>query len=123
MRYIALIALINFLLIAAAGAYIPPGADWGSAFLGAFFVSAFTVPIAVVVGIPMLWVARWLAPGSPIALVALGTLAGLLCPVVLSWGFPIQWPIHLLGAVLGFTSASLWWTLVERHPDRRAYYD
>ena len=123
MRYIALIALIDFLLIAAAGAYIPPGTDWGSAVLGAFFICVFAIPIAIVVGFPMLWVARKFAPGSPIALVGLGTLAGLLSPMVVSWGFPVQWPIVLLGGAMGFTSALLWWALVERYPDRRAYYD
>ncbi len=122
MRYIGLIALINFLVLVVAG-IVFGGTDFMSAMLAAFIICAVGIPVAIVLGIPMLWMARRIAVGSPFPLVALGAIAGGLCPIIVSWGAPIQYQMVALGSALGLISAGSWWILVERYPDRRAYYD
>ena len=123
MRYVALIGLINFVLITIAGVILAGGTDLGSALLGAMFFCAFGIPIAIILGIPMLWIARRLAPGSLIPLAPLGAIAGALCPMIVTLGAPIQPAMVALGFALGLVSAALWWALVERFPERRAYYE
>jgi hypothetical protein len=118
-RYVAVIAFVDWLLIALALSFV----------LGAFslplaaVVAAFGAPLAIVIGIPMLWVSRRLAPGSFVILVILGAVAGALSPMLASWLlFPLDDLFSILGVGLGVISASLWWWFVERFPERREHY-
>ena len=123
MRYIAIIALIDFLALAVLLLLLPDGlTDVGSALLLSAMICAIGIPLAILTGIPALWLARRVATGSLVPLGLLGTLAGALVPSLILSGGERNLMI-VAGAVLGLLSAVLWWVLVERHPDRRAYYD
>ena len=120
MRYIALIALIDFLLLTAFGAATGDPLTNSAGF--ALVTCFIGVPCGLVLGIPLLWISRRLAPGNLSLLAIMGALAGALIPIAFTWGIWLT-PIIAVGAFLGFVSAALWWGLVERGPDRHTKYE
>lgn len=124
MRYIALIALVDFLALAGLLLVLPEGlTDVGGALLLSAIICAIAVPIAVVVGIPALWLARWFAVGSWVPLAIVGPVAGASIPMFIMGRGTEQLQMIIAGALLGLLSALLWWGMVERHPERRLHYD
>ena len=123
MRYVGLIAVINFLALAVVDEVL--GYNLVGGVLGAFFVSLFAIPFAIIVGFPILLVARKIRAGSALVLVPLGALAGVGTPFVVSmlFGLDPNTSMAAVGAILGAFSSALWWALVERRPDLRAYYE
>ena len=123
MRYIAIIALIDFLALAGLLLLFPGGlTDVGGALLLSGMICAIGIPLAIVAGIPALWLARRMAIGSWVPLAFLGALTGPLIPMLVLAGNERN-QMMFAGAFLGLLSAILWWALVERFPDRRAHYD
>ena len=123
MRYIAIIAVADFVALAGFFLVSPGGlTDVGSALLLSAMICAIGIPVAIVVGIPALWLARRIALGSWIPLAFLGVAAGALIPAMLLAGSERNLMVGA-GALLGFLSAIIWWTLVERIPEQRKYYD
>ena len=123
MRWIGIIALANFLILAGLLCLIPSGPiDAGSALLLSAMICAVGIPLAIIAGIPALWLARRIATGSFVPLGLLGAIVGALITALILSGGERDLMIAA-GASLGFLSAILWWAFVERYPDRRARYD
>ena len=123
MRYVLLIAVVNFLALAVVDDLL--GYSLVGGMLGAFFICLFGIPFAIIVGFPALWIARRIKAGSAVTLIPMGVLAGMVTPFVLVMllGFELTEAMVLVGASLGALSATLWWALVERWPELRTYYD
>jgi len=123
MRYVGLIAIINFLALAIVDDLL--GYDLVGGVLGAFFISLFAIPFAIIVGFPILLIARRIKTGSALVLIPLGALAGVGTPLVVTtlMGQQLNTSMAAVGAILGVLSSALWWALVERWPDQRAYFD
>jgi len=122
-RYVALIALVNFLVLLFLDDLVGYNLVGGAA--GAVVISIFGIPFAIIVGFPILWLARKIRAGSAISLVPLGLLAGASLPFLITFlmGGKPDISMTAVGALLGVLSSALWWACVERFPERRAYYD
>jgi hypothetical protein len=125
MRWIAVITAINAVAIAlllTISNYFKAGVAFS--WSGLIFFTAIIVIFGLFGGLTLgfigLLLSRRFAPGSVWALLAVGAVFGALAGWVLDSPGQRFW---LIGLLLGALSAAQWWYFVERHPDRRAYFD
>jgi membrane associated rhomboid family serine protease len=124
MVFIAVL-LTSALVLVGAALSLPQsgGIDWPQLGILAAATFAFGTLSGVLLGIPSLWLARRIAPGSVVVLTGLGALTGLLSGLLVAGGSAATQSLAVLGAVLGAAASFLWWVLVERKPELRAKYD
>ena len=124
MRYLALITVINSIFVATF--FAVSNSLWGAdvSWPAVIFFTIVTVVIGLGAGLTLdlagVLLVRRVASGTFWPLLAIGAAVG----AFTGWLFDLPGErFWLVGSVLGIISAVQWWYFVERHPDRRAYFD
>lgn len=124
MRYLALITTINALVAAVFIALSNSLQGIPFSWFGLIFFTGMVVIFGLAGGLTLGLVGvlfvRWAASGALWALVVVGAALGAFAGWLID---TIDQKFWLIGLILGVLSALEWWYFVERHPERRAYFD
>ncbi|MGH8081985.1 MAG: hypothetical protein ACREP7_15530 [Lysobacter sp.] len=74
-----------------------------------FLVALFSVPIALIVGLPLVWLLdRWGKVNAATSIIS-GALVGWIALMVFSWPAPQPLRVHLLDVAIGAVSGLAFW--------------